>query len=301
MWKSIWKEWNRFSKANSMKNLYLSPCCLAKLNFYKMEFQIECTKCKKTYRNIRYPELKKKIKMYESDKKIYDWYKREARVYDKNLPILFRTFYENEKRTREFMISKLGKIKNKSGLEIGCGTGRDTIILQKKIGPKGKLYAFDFSKEMLDLACVKKNLKKTSIFRADAHFMPLKSDSFDFIFSFGGLNTFGNLKKFFQEVLRVSKDGARVVVGDESMPPWLKNTEFSKILTHTNYHYNYEIPLKFLPTCASNISIDWIIGNVFYLISFNIDKKNKYPRSNFNIKIPGQRGGTLRSRYLKNF
>ena len=144
-------------------------------------------------------------------------------------------------------------------------------------------------------------MQKANIFAADAHYIPFKDNSFDFIFSFGGLNTFGNLKKFFSELNRVSKDGARIVIGDESMPPWLKGSLFSKILTHTNHHYNYDLPLSFIPTNAKKVSLDWIIGNVFYIISFNIDKKNKYPRSNFNIRIPGARGGTLRTRYIKKF
>jgi ubiquinone/menaquinone biosynthesis C-methylase UbiE len=283
-----------------MINFFYSPCCYKQLITVSKNY-LQCKSCKKKYENNNYPDLRKKFKLYKSDKKIHEWYKKEAHVYDKNLPILFKTFYESEKKSRNFMISKLENIKNKTGLEIGCGTGRDTELLLKKIGSKGKLYAFDFSKEMLDIAKKKKKLKKANIFAADGHYIPFKNNSFDFIFSFGGLNTFGNLKKFFSELNRVSKNGARVVIGDESMPPWLKGSLFSKILINTNHHYKYEIPLSLLPTNIKNVSLDWFIGNVFYLISFNIDKKNKYPKSNFNIKIPGERGGTLKSRYYKKF
>ena len=128
-----------------------------------IKFYISTSNFKKLKKNdfSSYPDLRKKIKMHKSDKQIHEWYKKEAHVYDKNLPILFKTFYENEKKSRNFMLSKLEDIKNKTGLEVGCGTGRDTEILLKKVGPKGKLFAFDFSKEMLDIAIKKKKIAES--------------------------------------------------------------------------------------------------------------------------------------------
>ena len=146
-----------------MINFFCSPCCYKRLITVSKNY-LQCKNCKKKYENNNYPDLRKKFKLYKSDKKIHEWYKKEAHVYDKNLPILFKTFYESEKKSRNFMISKLENIKNKTGLEVGCGTGRDTELLLKKIGFKGKLYAFDFSKEMLDIAKKKKKIEKSKYF-----------------------------------------------------------------------------------------------------------------------------------------
>lgn len=35
-------------------------------------------------------------------------------------------------------------------LEVACGTGRATVEIAKRIGPRGKLYAIDITEAMLD-------------------------------------------------------------------------------------------------------------------------------------------------------
>ena len=60
----------------------------------------------------------------------------------------------------------------------------------------------------------------------------------DRTFHFGGINTFGDIKRAFSEMVRVTKPNGRIVVGDENMPVWLRNTEFGKIM-NSNPHYKY--------------------------------------------------------------
>ena len=128
--------------------------------------------------------------------------------------------------------------------------------------------------------------------------MPFSENFFDKVFHFGGLNTFGDIRRSFQEIVRVTKPGGRVVVGDESMPPWLRDTEFGKILINSNKHYEFDLPLKHLPIEARNVKIEWIIGGVFYVISFDIGEGA--PSADFDFIIPGARGGTHRTRYYGN-
>ena len=79
------------------------------------------------------------------------------------------------------------------------------------------------------------------------------------------------------------------------MPPWLRHTEFGKILMNSNPHYKYDLPLEKPSVEARNVKFEWIIGGVFYVISFDIGEG--LPYADFDFEIPGQRGGTHRSRY----
>jgi len=78
-------------------------------------------------------------------------YKYWSEIYDSN---------ENKTRDLDLTISKeiLSKIVFKSVLEIGCGTGKNTLWLNKKAQ---KIIAVDFSPEMLQIA--KRKVKSNSV------------------------------------------------------------------------------------------------------------------------------------------
>jgi hypothetical protein len=97
-------------------------------------------------------------------------------------------------------------------------------------------------------------------------------------------------------MVRVCRPGAKIVVGDESMPPWLRETEFAKILVTTNKQFLAKLPLEEMPVEAREVRLRWVIGGVFYLIDFRVGEGE--PVGNFDFEIPGPRGGTYRSRYL---
>lgn len=96
-------------------------------------------------------------------------------------------------------------------------------------------------------------------------------------------------------MVRVTKVGGRIGVGDESMPPWLRETTFAKILATTNPQFMAEIPLKDVPIDARSVRLRWIIGGVFYFLDFTVGEGE--PTAEFDLEIPGPRGGTLRTRY----
>lgn len=155
----------------------------------------------------------------------------------------------------------------------------------------------DISKEMLKKC--KEKVDKISIDStyciANAEYLPFEDNYFDRLISFGGLNVFGDIKKSLSEMARVVKPGGKVLVGDESMPPWLYNTEFGKVLLNNNPLFKFEIPFEKLPIEARNVVVRWIIGGVYYMIEFDIGEGE--PQGNFDLEIPGLRGGTLNTRY----
>ena len=246
------------------------------------------------------PHFVTKEDLQDSDVEALKYYEKEASIYDEYLPLTFATFEVNEVEIRNQLIELLKIKKSDRILEIGCGTGRDTELIAKKLGSDGTLFAQDLSPSMLNLAVSRlaNTNKETHFSVANASYLPFPDNFFDSIYHFGGLNTFSDIPRTFSEISRVTKTGGRVVIGDESMPLWLRGTEFGEILMNSNPHYKFKIPFEHLPVTARDVCLRWIIGNVFYAFDFTIG--DGPPTANFDFKIPGKRGGTHRSRYFGN-
>lgn len=232
-----------------------------------------------------------------ADRKARAFYDGRVADYDRYLPLTFHTFGEDEAEVRRDMIDRLHLKSDSCVLEIGCGTGRDSIQIAGRI-PDGRLFCQDISPAML--ARCRERLSgssaKVEFSVANASYLPFADDMFDAVFQFGGVGEFADVPRFFQEAARVTRPGGRVVVGDESMPPWLRETEFAKILTFTNPQFAAPLPLEHLPVEARKVNLQWIIGGTFYLIDFSVE--DGAPPADLNFPIPGPRGGTHTTRFF---
>jgi ubiquinone/menaquinone biosynthesis C-methylase UbiE len=244
------------------------------------------------------PDLTWPQQLREREKATIAFYDGRADVYDRYLPLTFSTFGESEADVRNAMIDRLRIGAGSRVLEIGAGTGRDSEIIAARVGPAGELYCQDIARSMLV-----RNRDRLAAAGLDAHFsianashLPFEDNMFDAVFQFGGVGEFSDVAGFFREVVRVTKPGGRVVIGDESMPPWLRQTAFAKILATTNPQFNAPLPLEHLPIEARDVNLRWIIGGTFYLIDFTVGEGE--PPADFDFEIPGPRGGTHRTRYL---
>lgn len=224
------------------------------------------------------------------------FYEDRAEVYDRFLYQTFKTHGEDETDVRNSFIDKLHIGSDSKVLEIACGTGRDSELIAKRLGKDGKLVLQDISPAMLSI-CKQKldsiNIDKTFCV-SNAAYLPFPDNYFDATYSFGGLGEFPEIKRSLAEMVRVTKIGGRIVVGDESMPPWLRNTYFSKVLSKTNPQFAAEVPFKDIPVEARKVTVQWVIGGVFYLIDFEVGDGE--PKGEFDYEIEGVRGGTLRTR-----
>lgn len=228
--------------------------------------------------------------------RIRDFYDARVEDYDRYLHLTFETFGESEGQVREAMVDRLELQPEHRVLEVGCGSGRDSVHIARRI-PDGMLFCQDLSPRML-AACRQRLAREevpAEISVANAAYLPFPDDTFDALFQFGGVGEFGDIARFFREAVRVTRTGGRIVVGDESMPAWLRSTEFAKLLTFTNPQYSAPLPLEHLPVEARDVNLRWIIGGTFYLIDFTVGRGE--PPADFDFVIPGPRGGTRRTRY----
>lgn len=225
-------------------------------------------------------------------------------IYDRAVDWQFAAFLENEETVRETMVDLLQLTPDMKVLEVGCGTGRDSFRLARRLGGSGELHMQDLSSRMVEVCRTKMEeyrsqfaLKCSLEYSAsNATALPYENDTFDAVFHFGGFNHFGDLKKGAAELARVTRPGGRVLYGDEAVAPWLKGTEFDAIVSTNNSLFKADTPFTSLPALARDVTIRWLIANCFYVIAFT--KGDGPPPLNLDLKHAGSRGGSLRSRYF---
>lgn len=231
------------------------------------------------------------------EKEILDYYESVARIYDDVAHLSFRIQHVDEQQARREFVELLNLTSDARVLELAGGTGRDSEIIAGELGPNAQFYVQDLSRSML-LRC------KSKLAGADvpiefsvgnAAYLPFPDNYFDAVFSFGGLGVFGDVQRSLKEIARVGRVGARVVVGDESMAPWLYETEYGRILLNNNSLFKQPVPLALLPVDARSVTVRWVVGGAYYIIDFTVGKGE--PEADFDLEIPGQRGGTLRTRF----
>ncbi len=233
----------------------------------------------------------------ESDEAARRFYDGRADQYEDTLHLTFLTHGLDEAATRQSFIDKLGIGAGSKVLEIACGTGRDSALIADRVGATGELHLQDLSADMMRV-CRKKlesHPAVASFALANALHLPYPDDSFDAVYSFGALGEFSDQPRALREMARVTKPGGKVVAGDESVPVWLRETEYYRILRETNPMFEAPLPLHAIPVEARDTSIHFVIGQAFYLIEFSVGVGE--PTANFDFPIPGRRGGTYRTRH----
>lgn len=217
-------------------------------------------------------------------------------MYRNFLDWLFATFNEEELSFRQNLLKSLNLCHGDKVLITSVGLGDDIPIVNKLVGPSGEIHAQDISKAMVLLAESKADGDNVMFSVSNGNLLPHKDRYFDAVFHFGGINLFGDTKKAIAELERVCKIGGRVVFGDEGIAPHLRGTEYAKIAIANNRLWEQPAPLDLLPPNAHNVQLNWVLGNCFYVIGFDVGKG--LPYMNIDIKHIGIRGGTARTRYF---
>jgi len=220
-----------------------------------------------------------------------------AEDYEKYLPLTFKTHGVDELAVRNEFVDALELKQDAKVLEVACGTGRDSILIANRLGDESELHMADLSRGMLEICQnkVKPAQANSHFCLLNAAYLPYPNNYFDAVYSFGGLGEFEDIKQSLAEMVRVCRTGGRIVVGDESMPPWLRGSYFSNVLLETNAQFAAEIPWKDMPVEARDFRLRYVINGVFYLIDFTVGEGE--PKADFDFPIPGFRGGSYRTRY----
>jgi len=103
-------------------------------------------------------------------------------------------------------------------LDIGCGSGVDTLAAAIFAGPTGTVVGIDMIPEMLNRAT--ENLSRVSLptvtfLEASAEILPFADKTFDVVISNGVFNLVPDKAKALKEVFQVLKPGGRLMVADQ--------------------------------------------------------------------------------------
>lgn len=150
----------------------------------------------------------------------YESYLQNEAVYqdskvEKNVRAEFSRFYRDETSNLivDYQIKFVGDIENKKILELGCGTGEQTI---KALRAGAFVTAIDISPKSVELVIEKaKNLENLdshlTALVEDAHHLSFCDNTFDVIIGNGILHHLPQLSQAISEIYRVLKPGGHAV------------------------------------------------------------------------------------------
>ena len=102
-------------------------------------------------------------------------------------------------------------------LDLGAGSGTDTMIASSLVGASGKVLALDLTLAMLDrlrAAGKEVGVSNVAVIQGDAERLPLRDGSVDAVTSNGALNLVPEKRRAFAELFRVLRPEGRLQVAD---------------------------------------------------------------------------------------
>jgi ubiquinone/menaquinone biosynthesis C-methylase UbiE len=208
--------------------------------------------------------------MFEAERRSRAHYERRARLYDwsNRLAALLRG--ASQTRARRSAVTRLRLRPGAGVLEVSVGTGTNVPLLADGTGPAGRIAGLDISRAMLR-RCEEKLGRlglRADLVEAEAAHLPFADGSFDAVFHHGGIAEFGDTRGAIEEMVRVARSGARVVICDVGVPADRRLPLLSRLLLRAQPEYDKPPPVDLLPADARDVQLSWYGGNAWYAIEF---------------------------------
>jgi len=185
-----------------------------------------------------------------------------ARVYTPATNFMF-LFCGGSKNARLEVLNQLDLKDNAVVLETGMGAG-ENYLMMSKFARNLRFFGIDIQKQMM-IHCTR-NIKRweldAELFRADAVELPFRNEKFDVVFHLGAFNLFSNKIKAIEEMIRVAKAGANIVIADETEKAGRLFNLF------TGAHEKIVPPIDMIPGNMLNKRLEIIWHGFGYLIKF---------------------------------
>lgn len=228
-----------------------------------------------------------------------EMYNQEAseEVYQNFLDWMFATFATDDADFRRLMVRKLRPLQGGVALVTGCGLGDDILPILDALGPDGIVYAQDLSPAMVAGAWRRlserapERLDRIFLSVCDATRLPFADGAFDAAYHFGGINLFDDPPAGIAEMRRVVRPGGRVLVSDEGVAPWLKATDYGRMVVANNALWAHSAPLDRLPVGIAEVNLSWVLGDCFWVIDFTVSEG--FPAIDPHVAHKGRRGGSM--------
>jgi len=239
--------------------------------------RLECAGCERGFEirdglpNFLCPEV-----LTEPDRDNQRWHDQHAQEFDRGnrrwalrLGIWELGLWET--RSRRKVIDKLELKKEDAVLETGVGTGINLPMMARQVGPQGRLDGMDISVEMLKMARrkMKAHAIPVELVQANASYLPYQTAQFEAVLHVGALNQFGDQKRAMEEMHRVAKPGAKIVLCDEGLAPGREKTWLGRrILQRELTLFAAQPPVDLLPPGAEEVKTYWVWQGTHWVIEY---------------------------------
>lgn len=208
--------------------------------------------------------------MYDAERRSRDYYQGRARWYDWANRFAATVQGVSQRKERRRAIDRLELKSGQRVLEVSVGTGTNLPLMAEPVGPEGTLVGLDISRAMLS-RCQQK-LQRTvlgaHVVEGEAAHLPFPDSAFDAVLHHGGIAEFGDKRGAIEEMMRVARPGARIVICDAGLRPDRRPPLMSKLLLRLQPIYAQAPPLDLIPPRAREVRITWVRGGAWYLIDF---------------------------------
>jgi len=175
-----------------------------------------------------------------------------------------------DRRNRSLWPARLEVGEGASVLETGAGTGENLPFIADAIGKDGRLDAMDISLGSLKVARERMRHSgiQTTLMQGNASYLPYRSAQFDAVLHVGGFNEFGDKKRAIDEMHRVAKAGAKVVLCDEGLSPERKESLLGRYILRCADFYANKPPVDLLPRGIEEYRLSWMCQETFWVIEY---------------------------------
>lgn len=195
-------------------------------------------------------------RMYDVIARLYDWIER-----------IYRLFHRNGASLRSQLFKNLSIKPGMRVLETSIGTGFNITLFTKE----AECYGIDISMGMLRV-CQHQNKKwgyRLHIAQANAEELPLKNEAFDVVFHVGGINFFNDIPKAINEMIRVAKPGAQILISDEMQEHVVKTYQRIPFVRRFFKEATPVVaPMEFIPNDMKDVKLAHAWDGRMYVITF---------------------------------
>lgn len=152
------------------------------------------------------------------EQRVHGVFEKISDNYDKMNSVIS---FQMHKKWRADTMKRMNVQPGTTALDVCCGTADWTIALADKVGPSGKVYGLDFSKNMLKVGEEKikeLNLDQVELIHGNAMELPFEDNSFDYVTIGFGLRNVPDYLQVLKEMNRVLKPGGMGVCLETSQP-----------------------------------------------------------------------------------
>jgi ubiquinone/menaquinone biosynthesis C-methylase UbiE len=206
-----------------------------------------------------------------SNRKYQQFYDRIAFFYDAYITltaVLVRR--RSWRKARGELTAELGVVPSGGRiLEVGIGTGLNLEILPRDL----EYWGVDISSRMLR-RCRRRSRRlgrPVHLFQAEAEALLFQDRTFDAVFTVGGFNFFRDKSAAIQELIRVAKPGARVLIVDETeqyVRKVYERTPLARATFKGEDAGSMQAPMDLVPPAMRELRCVSLWDGRFYCVSF---------------------------------